>query len=84
VPVAWPAERNEFSSSPERYPMSPKKTLQHREKELQSLLTTPAGRDKLQELASGYQTESGKPRPEGTSAITYILVHERQQGLIGR
>ena len=64
--------------------MKPKKTLQDREKELQSLLTTPAGREKLQELASGYHAASGKLRPVRTSAITYILVHERQQGLFGR
>jgi hypothetical protein len=33
--------------------MSPKKTLQQREKELQALLATPAGRKELHELASG-------------------------------
>ena len=58
------------------------KTLQQREKELRSLLATPAGREELQELASRYQAASGKLRPAGTSVITYILVHERQQGLI--
>lgn len=63
--------------------MSPKKTLQEREKELQSLIATPAGREHLQELASRYNATSGKLRPTGTSAITYILVHERQLGLIG-
>jgi hypothetical protein len=59
-----------------------KHTLQEREKELRSLLATPAGREELQELASRYHAASGKLRPAGTSVITYILVHERQQGLI--
>lgn len=59
-----------------------KHTLQEREKELRSLLTTPAGREELQELASRYHAASGKLRPAGTSVITYILVHERQRGLI--
>jgi len=63
--------------------MSPKKTLQEREKELQSLIATPSGRQQIQELASGYNMASGKLRPAGTSAITYILVYERQAGLIG-
>jgi hypothetical protein len=63
--------------------MSPKKTLQEREQELRSLLATPAGRKELQELASRYSAASGRLRPAGTSAITYIVVHEREQGLIG-
>ncbi len=58
-----------------------KHTLQEREKELRSLIATPAGREELQELASRYHAASGKLRPTGTSVITYILVHERQQGL---
>jgi hypothetical protein len=62
--------------------MIPKRTLRDREKELQALLATPAGREELQELASRYHAASGKLRPTGTSPITYILVHERQQGLI--
>jgi hypothetical protein len=63
--------------------MSPKKTLQEREQELRSLLATPAGRKELQELASRYSAASGRLRPAGTSAITYIVVYEREQGLIG-
>ena len=59
-----------------------KHTLQDRERELRSLIATPAGRMELQELASRYHAASGKLRPAGTSVITYILVHERQQGLI--
>ena len=64
--------------------MTPKKPLHEREKELQSLLTTPAGREKLEELAAEYHAVSGKVKPAGASAITYILVHERQHGLIGK
>ena len=63
-------------------PMTAKKTLQEREKELQSLLANPAGQEELQKLASRYNTATGKVRPAGRSAITYILVHERVQGLI--
>jgi hypothetical protein len=62
--------------------MTAKHRLQEREKELRSLLATPAGREELQKLASRYHAASGKLRPAGTSVITYILVHERQQGLI--
>jgi hypothetical protein len=62
--------------------MIPKKTFQERQKELQSLLATAAGREELQQLASRYCAASGKLRPADTSVITYILVHERGQGLI--
>ena len=62
--------------------MSPKKTLQEREGELRSLLATPAGRAAIQELAAQYHEASGKLNPVGRSAITYILVHERERGLI--
>ena len=62
--------------------MTPKKSLPQRERELQSLLATPQGRHELQELASRYSAASGKVRPEGASIITYILVYERQRGLI--
>jgi hypothetical protein len=62
--------------------MPPKKTLEHREKELQGLLATPEGRQKLNELESQYQAASGQLRPARTSVITYILVHERERGLI--
>jgi len=62
--------------------MTPKKSLPQRERELQSLLATPEGRDELQELVSRYSAASGKVRPEGASIITYILVYERQRGLI--
>ena len=62
--------------------MPPTKTLQQREKELQSLLVTPAGREALQALVARYQAASGRLRPANTSVITYILVHEREQGLL--
>ena len=53
-----------------------------REKELQALLATEAGRKELQDQASRYAAMCGKLRPAGKSAITYILVYEREQGLI--
>ena len=62
--------------------MTPTITLQQREKQLQSLLGTPEGREVLQELANRYSAASGKVRPARTSLITYILVQEREQGLI--
>ncbi len=62
--------------------MTPTKTLQQREKELQSLIATPAGRDELQQLGSRYSAAGGRVRPERTSVITYILVYEREKGLI--
>jgi hypothetical protein len=62
--------------------MSAKKMLPEREKELRQLLATPAGREELQGLASRYGAASGRLRPAGTSVVTYILVHEREQGLI--
>jgi len=62
--------------------MQPTKTLQQREKELQALLADAAGRQQLQELASKYHAASGNPQPARTSVITYILVHERERGLI--
>jgi hypothetical protein len=62
--------------------MTPKKTLAQREKELQMLLITPAGRKELQELDAKYHAATGRMRATKTSLITYILVHEREQGLI--
>jgi len=64
--------------------MPSKKTLTEREKELQSLLATPAGRKELQELESRYHAANGRPRATRTSVVTYILVHEREYGLIGK
>jgi hypothetical protein len=62
--------------------MMTKKTLHERENELRSLLATPTGQQALQDLASRYSAASRRLRPPGASAITYILVHEREQGLI--
>ena len=62
--------------------MPAKKTLHDREKELQSLLATAAGREELEELESRYQAAGGRLRPPSTSVITYILVCERERGLI--
>jgi hypothetical protein len=62
--------------------MTVKKTLQEREKELQALLTTPEGKEQLQELDARYRAASGKLRQPNASAITFILVHEREKGLI--
>jgi hypothetical protein len=62
--------------------MTAMKTLQQREKELQALLTTAAGREELRKLDSRYQAASSRLRPAGTSVITYILVHEREKGFI--
>ena len=62
--------------------MTPKKNLPERQKELQSLLATPAGRGELQALESRYSAAAGKPRSVGKSLITYILVYEREHGLI--
>lgn len=63
--------------------MLPRKSLPQREKELQSLLATPAGRKELEALESRYQDGGFRHRPGRTSVITYILVHEREKGLIG-
>ena len=62
--------------------MSSTKTLRQREMELRSMLTTEGGRKEIQELESRYLAASGKMRPSRASVITYILVHEREQGFI--
>ena len=63
-------------------PMTPTKTLRQREEELRSLLATPAGREELQVLASRYEAAGARPRPPKTSVVTYIIVHERERGMI--
>ena len=63
--------------------MTPMKSLPQREKELQSPLSTPAGRAELEALASRYGAAGGRVRPEGASIVTYILVYERGRGLVG-
>src|ERR1700733_850294 len=74
----WPRPPERAQGTVMQRPM----TLQDREKELQSLFATPAGRAELQELAARYEFDGGRVRPEKTSVVTYILVHERGKGLI--
>ena len=62
--------------------MPTKKTLQAREKELQSLLATQAGRAELEALAARYAAAGRRLRPGGTSLVTYILVCERERDMI--
>jgi hypothetical protein len=62
--------------------MTRTKTLRQREQELRSLLATPAGRKELQQLESRYHATGGRLRPANASVVTYILVQERQHGLI--
>jgi hypothetical protein len=62
--------------------MPPKKTIQQRETELRSLLAHAAGQKELEALESRYHAVSGRLRPGKASVITYILVHERERGLI--
>jgi hypothetical protein len=64
--------------------MKPKKTVQQRQQELQGLLSTAAGRQQLEDLEARYQAASGRLRPRRSSVITYLLVFEREQGLIGQ
>ena len=58
---------------------APKPLLQ-REKELQALLATPEGRVELRALAEEYARGGGRFLPEHGSLVTYILIHERQNG----
>jgi len=62
--------------------MPGQKTLQQRQTELQALLATPAGRKQLEQLEAQYRTASGRLRPGRGSVITYLLVYEREQGLL--
>lgn len=62
--------------------MVQKKSLQERERELQVLLTTPAGRSELEALVARYVAASDSLAPPRKSPITYILVHERLEGMI--
>jgi hypothetical protein len=58
------------------------KTLAEREKELQAFLRTAEGKVQLEALATRYHARCGRPRPPGTSIVTYLLVSERERGLI--
>ncbi len=62
--------------------MRVKKSLREREVELQTLLASNAGREELRVLASRYSAGNGRVKPEGASVVTYILVYEREHGLI--
>jgi len=62
--------------------MHSKKTVLQREKELQLLLATPAGRTELHELEARCHETNDRIRPPKTSVVTFILIHEREQGLI--
>jgi hypothetical protein len=62
--------------------MQQPKTLQEREKELQVLLATSQGQAELEALAGRYYAAGGRARHPRRSVITYILVHERERGLI--
>jgi hypothetical protein len=58
------------------------KTLDERQTELRALLATREGREELETLATRYHAANGRARYEGTSLVTYILVHERERGLV--
>ena len=62
--------------------MQATKTLREREKELQALLATREGKALLEALADHYYASGGRARPPHTSLVTYLLVHERERGLI--
>jgi hypothetical protein len=62
--------------------MTLKKTLQQREKELQALLETQIGQAELRELETRYSAKDSNVRSPRTSVITFILVYEREHGLI--
>jgi hypothetical protein len=62
--------------------MAQPKTLQQRQAELQALLATPGGREELEQLATRYAASGGPERPARASVITYILVYERERGVI--
>ena len=40
------------------------------------------GREKLQVLEERYQAAGGRMRPATASLITYLIVHERERGMI--
>src|SRR4051812_20578526 len=63
-------------------PMTEKKTLPERERELQARMRAPGGQAELEALASEYAAAGGVLCGDGLSPITCILVHERETGLI--
>ena len=62
--------------------MTAKKTRLEREKELQTLLGSLAGKAELEALADRYAASSQTIRPGRTSLVTYILVCERERDII--
>jgi hypothetical protein len=62
--------------------MNAKKTRLVREKELQTLLGSLAGKAELEALADRYAGSGGRIRPGRTSLVTYILVCERERDMI--
>lgn len=58
------------------------KPLREREKELQEMLASKEGRAELKTLERKCTLFSGRSKPRKKSVITFILVHERAQGLI--
>jgi len=64
------------------FTMPPRVSVLERERELQELLTKPEGRKELEALQARYLAASGRVRPGKGSVITYILVYEREIGLI--
>ena len=62
--------------------MTAKKTRLAREKELQTLLSSPAGKAELEALADRYAAPSLRIRPARMSLVTYILVCERERDMI--
>ena len=88
VGFLFPSVLSQAFGSPASLPFArgnlvmPKKTLRQREDELRSLLATPAGRIELQVLEARYAAAAGKVRPARASLITYLLVYEREHGLI--
>src|SRR4051812_21866106 len=69
------------SDQPKDVPMTAVKTLCERERELRDRLQTPGGPAELEDLADVYADAGAGPR-YGTSVITYILVYERNRGII--
>jgi hypothetical protein len=62
--------------------MTAKKTRLEREKELQTLLGSLAGKAELEALADRYAASSQRIRPGRMSLVTYILVCERERDMI--
>jgi hypothetical protein len=62
--------------------MTAKKSRLEREKELQTLLGSLTGKAELEALADRYAASSSRIRPARMSLVTYILVCERERGML--